>query len=345
MNEKSLHANGAASAGQFKMFLKRREVLTFYILVAIWVIFSLFNRNYASINNLCSIMKTLSFFGIIAVGLSFVFIQGDMDISTGAEAGFGAVFGTALMLNTSCMGMQGTAMEWLGITICIAFAMAFGMVIGALNAVMVVKLNMPGFIATTAMKFILDGGVLIITGGSYVYPLPDTVNKLGKLGIPVGRSSISVYFLFFILLLIIAHWILNYTKYGRSVYETGSNIISAKLAGIKTDRIRFANFMALHALCVLAGLLNAAYIAQGSTSIGTDWELLCIAACAIGGIKMGGGAGNMAGLLIGVFALFSINSAIAYIGINTFLQDVIIGVILVIIVVSDKIREKRKIAA
>ena len=84
---------------------------------------------------------------------------------------------------------------------------------------------------------------------------------------------------------------------------------------------------------------------QGSPGIGTDWHLTIMAACAIGGIKFSGGSGNMIGLLIGLFTLFSINSAIAYIGINTFLQDVVIGLILMIIVVSDRIRSNRKVRA
>ena len=328
-----------------KKILKRREVLTLYIVLAIWLALSFINKNYASLNNLGSIMKTLSFFGIIAVGLSLVFIQGDMDISIGAGAGFAAVFGTAFMLNTRCMGMQDTSLEWLGLVLCIMVTMIVGSLIGAVNATMVARLNLPGFIATIAMKYLLDGGVMIVTGGSYVYPLPKQFIAFGKLGIPMGNNDISIFFLIMILLMVIVHLMLNFTTYGRSVYATGSNRIAAQLAGIKTNRVRYTNYMILHALVALSGVLNASFVAQGSPNIGTDWELLIIASCAIGGVKMGGGSGNMVGLLIGTFALFSINSAIAFIGINTFLQDVVIGGIFIIIFVTDMFREQRKIIA
>lgn len=330
---------------KLRTFLRRREVLTFGILAAIWVILSLFNENYATINNLCTIMRTLSFFGIIAVGLSFVLVQGDKDMSTGGSAGFSAVFGTAMMLNTRCMGMQDTSREWLGVLICVLLTMCIGMLIGAVTAGMVVTMNLPPFIATTAMRYILQGCIMIVTVGAYVYPLPKSFNAINNLGIPVGNSKISVYFLIMLAFLIILGFVMTRTKYGRSVYASGSNRISAQLAGIHTTRVRYTNYIILHALCALAGMLNASYITQGSPNIGRDWELTAVAACAMGGISMKGGSGNMVGLLIGLFALFSINSAIAYIGINTFLQDVVIGVVLLAIVVLEQVQSKRKIKA
>lgn len=329
----------------FKKLLKRSEFMVFCILVVIWVALSMINKNYGTLNNLAAIMKTLSFYGIIAIGLSFVIIQGDGDVSTGASAGFSAVLGTALMVETQCMGMLGTPNEWLGILICTIITMMIGAVIGAGNAWMVVKFNMPPFIATVAMQYVLNGLKMVITNGSYVYPLPNVLLKFVKLGIAMPKGKIAVSFIIMMILLVIAHIVLSYTTYGRSVYATGSNRIMAQLSGVKTNKVRFTNYMVLHALVALVGVLNAGYLKQGSPGIGTDWHLTIMAACAIGGIKFSGGSGNMIGLLIGLFTLFSINSAIAYIGINTFLQDVVIGLILMIIVVSDRVRSNRKVRA
>ncbi|MBQ8506828.1 MAG: ABC transporter permease [Clostridia bacterium] len=328
-----------------RKLLKRSEFMVLCILVAIWVILSLINKNYGTLNNLAAIMKTMSWYGIIAVGLSFVIIQGDSDVSTGASAGFSAVFGTALMLETGCMGMLGTANEWIGVVICTLIAMAFGALIGMGNACMVVRFNMPPFIATVAMQYVLNGLKMVITSGAYVYPLPNSLIQFVKLGIAMPRGKIAVSFIILLGLLVIAHFILSHTTYGRSVYATGSNRIMAQLSGVKTNRVRYINYMVLHALVAMVGVLNAGYMKQGSPGIGTDWHLTIMAACAIGGIKFSGGSGNMIGLLIGLFTLFSINSAIAYIGINTFLQDVIIGLILMVIMVSDRVRANRKIRA
>ena len=328
-----------------KKLLKRSEFMVFCILIAIWVILSSINKNYGTLNNLAAIMKTMSWYGIIAVGLSFVIIQGDSDVSTGASAGFAAVFGTALMLETSCMGMLGTPNEWIGVLICTLITMVVGAIIGMGNAVMVVRFNMPPFIATVAMQYVLNGLKMVITSGAYVYPLPASLISFVKLGIAMPKGKIAVSFLILIGLMIIAHIVLTHTTYGRSVYATGSNRITTQLSGVKTNRLRFTNYMVLHALVAMVGVLNAGYMKQGSPGIGTDWHLTIMAACAIGGIKFSGGSGNMIGLLIGLFTLFSINSAIAYIGINTFLQDVIIGLILMVIMVSDRVRSNRKIRA
>lgn len=328
-----------------KTLLKKSETMLLGILVLIWIALSLINRNYATVNNLGAIMKTMSFYGIIAVGLSFVIIQGDSDVSTGASAGFSAVLGTALMVETGCMGMQGTSSEWMGVVICTLITMAFGALIGMGNAAMVVRFNMPPFIATVAMQYVLNGLKMVITNGAYVYPLPDALLQFVKLGIPMGRAKITIAFLILLVCLAAAYIVLTYTTYGRSVYATGSNRITAQLSGVRTSRVRYYNYMALHALVAMVGILNAGYLKQGSPGIGTDWHLTIMAACAIGGVKFSGGSGNMVGLLIGLFTLFSINSAIAYIGINTFLQDVVIGFILMVIVVSDRIRTNQKVHA
>ncbi len=210
---------------------------------------------------------------------------------------------------------------------------------------MVVRFNMPPFIATVAMQYVLNGLKMVITNGSYVYPLPASLIAFTKVGIPMGRAKITIAFVILIVLLAIAHYILTYSTYGRSCYATGSNRIMAQLSGIKTNYVRYRNYMVLHAIVAMVGIMNAGYMKQGSPGIGTDWHLTIMAACAIGGIKFSGGSGNMIGLLIGLFTLFSINSAIAYIGINTFLQDVVVGLILMIIVVSDRVRSNRKVRA
>ena len=331
---------------KIKSLFQKSEFMVFCILIVIWVVLSFINKNYATINNLCAIMKEMSFYGIIAVGLSFVIIQGDSDISTGASAGFSAVLGTALMVETRCMGMQGSGSEWLGVLICVLLTMAFGALIGLGNATMVVRFNMPPFIATVAMQYVLNGLKMIITDGAYVYPLPDVLLQFAKLGIPLGgKKKIAIFFIIMLVLLAVAHYVLRYTTYGRSVYATGGNRVMAQLSGVKTNYVRTRNYMVLHALVALVGVMNAGYLKQGSPGIGNDWHMVIMAACAIGGIKFSGGFGNMIGLLIGLFTLFSIKNAVSYIGINTFLQDVVIGMVLMLIVISDRIRSNQKVKA
>jgi len=325
--------------------VRTQEFLIACVLVVLWTTLGLINPGFTSAANLLTIIKSLSFYGIIAIGMSFVMISGDIDISVGSMAAFGSVFSCWMMLATKCFGMQTTQMEWLGIVLCIAITMAVACIIGTLNALMVVKLNLPAFIATVATKYSLQGLVMILTDGTPVYPLPDSFNTFGKEGIDLGGNTLSVFFLIMVGLMIAAAVLLRKTKYGRNIYATGSNRVAAKLAGINTNRVRFSNFIILAALAAFSGSLNAAYIGQGSTQIGINWELMVIATCAMGGVKMEGGAGGMLGVLFGLFIINSLNGAIAMIGINTFLQDVMIGVVLILVVVFEKYREGRKIRA
>lgn len=333
------------TVGFIKSVIVRREFLTFGILLLIWIVLSLINQSYATLLNFSTTLQTLSFFGIVSVGLSLVIMQGDTDLSVGASAGLSSLFASILMVETNSMGMGGTNLAWLGFLICLIITMSVGMLIGMFNAIMVVRLNLPTFIATVGMKYLLDGFKLVLSGGYYVYPLPKQLLAAGQFKIIIGELTIGSSVILLFVLLVIVHIVLNHTKFGRNILSTGSNKLAAQLAGIKTNQVRFQNYMILHALCSLAGVLNAGYISQAATSIGTNWELIAISGCAIGGIKMTGGAGNMTGLIIGLFTLFSVSSAIAYIGINTFLQDVLVGVVLLAIVVFEKQSEKRKVKA
>ena len=325
--------------------VRKNEFVLFAVLVAIWVFLRIANEGFTSAANILTIIKTLSFYGIIAAGMSWVLICGDIDISVGAVASFGSVFSTWLMLYTNCFGYLGTSTEWIGVALCAVCAMVVAAGIGFLNGVLMVKLNLPAFIATVAMKYTLSGVAVIITNGTPVYPLPDSYVAFGKGGIPVGGFKLSYFFLIMLGIMVFSELILRYTSFGRSVYQTGSNVQAAKLSGINTDRNRMISLMLTSVLAALAGSLNAAYIGQGSIQIGLSWEMIVVSTCVIGGIKMSGGSGNLIGVFIGLFIINSLNSAIAMLGINAFLQEVILGVMLIVIVALSEYRGSRKIKA
>ena len=321
------------------------EAILLYVLAAIFIILRIANEGFTSAGNLMTIIKTLSFFGIIAAGMGVVIINGDFDISLGAVAAFGSVFSTWLMLKTKCFGMMETPNEALGCALCVLVCVCVAFFIGFLNACMMVKLKLPAMIATVAMKYTLQGVVLIFTNGTPVYPLPVSFDTFGKAGIPIGDSKLTYFFFIMLGLLILSECILRFTTFGRNVYATGSNRQSAILSGINTDLVRFIPLMVTSGLAAFSGSMNAAYIGQGSVTIGADWEMMVIATCAIGGIKMSGGAGSLIGVFIGLFIINSLNSAIAMLGINAFLQDVILGFILIIIIALDIRSASQKVKA
>ncbi len=333
------------TVGALKKVVKRNEFILFIVLAAMWIILRICNEGFTSAANILTIIKSLSFYGIVAAGMSWVMINGDIDLSVGAAASFGSVFSTWFMLKTNCFGMMNGESEWLGAAMCVAVTLVIAIAIGFLNGVMMVTLKLPAFIATVAMKYTLSGVVVIITNGTPVYPLPASFDAFGKDGIPIAGAKLSYFFLIMLALIIASELILRFTTFGRSIYATGSNTQAAKLSGINTSRVRYISLMVVSVLAAFAGSMNAAYIGQGSIQVGTDWEMMVIATCVIGGVNMSGGAGNLVGVFIGLFIINTLNSAIAMMGVNPFLQEVLLGIMLMAIVAIDAFREKRKIKA
>jgi ribose/xylose/arabinose/galactoside ABC-type transport system permease subunit len=155
--------------------------------------------------------------------------------------------------------------------------------------------------------------------------------------------GISLPFIVFILLIVVFEILLRRSKFGRNIYATGSNREVAKLAGINTRKVRYMNFVILSMLAGLSGMLVAAFTRQGYPPIGDSWEMFIIAGCAIGGIALAGGYGSLIGTLIGIFIMNIVNTGLVMIGLNTFLQGTVQGVIILIAVYADILRRNRKV--
>ena len=138
--------------GALKKVVKRNEFILLVVLAAMWAVLRICNEGFTSAANILTIIKSLSFYGIVAAGMSWVIINGDIDLSVGAAASFGSVFSTWFMLKTNCFGMMDGANEWLGVAMCVGVTLVIAIAIGFLNGVMMVTLKLPAFIATGAMK-------------------------------------------------------------------------------------------------------------------------------------------------------------------------------------------------
>ncbi|MBN1298144.1 MAG: ABC transporter permease [Actinobacteria bacterium] len=314
------------------------------------LLFYFINPAFLSIANVLSVIKTLAFFGIIAVGETLTLLSGDFDISVGSVAGLGAVLSGILMLKTSCLGFLNTPYEWIGVIGCIIITMAICSIVGFINGYLVVDLKLPAFVATIGTMWAVRGFVMVVTGGKTVYPLPQSFLDIGNSQIPIAKIGdtivgISMPFILFIILIIVFEILLRNSIFGRSIYATGSNKEVAKLSGINTRRVRYINYVILAMLAALSGVLVAAYMNQGHPVIGEGWEMLVIAGCSIGGVALGGGYGSMIGTLIGIFIMNIVNNGLVIVGLNSFLQQTAQGVIILIAVYIDILRRNQKIRA
>ena len=335
---------GNSNSEALKRLSGMSESMILLILLVMIATFALLNPGFLSPSNVSSVLKTLAFYGIVAIGETLIILCGDIDISVGSVAGFGAVFGAYIMVTTHCLGMQETPYEALGVILCMVITMIFCSIFGFVNAFLIVTLKLPPFIATIATLYSIRGLVNVVTKGYPIYPLPSFfINNIGSLELKIGGFGLSFSFIAFIILGIVFTIILQKTAFGRNLYATGSNRQVAMLAGIKTNRIRYIAIIITAMLASFSGMLVAAFTQQGYPPIGQGGELYIIAAIVIGGISLTGGAGSVFGTMIGMVIMNVINNGLVMLNINTFVQQAVLGVVILLAVFADVQRRARKV--
>jgi ribose transport system permease protein len=288
--------------------------------------FTLANRGFASGPNIQSLFLTIVYTGIVAVGESVVMITGEFDLSVGSVAGMGAIVAGLLMTTAG-----------LPVPFAILGGVAAGGLVGLVNGVLTVKVGIPAFVTTLSMLFVAQGIGYVLSGGDPVYPLPPGVAVLARTDIVGIQSSIWV----FLLIIAVADLALRFTTWGRVIYATGGNPLTSRLAGIRTGRVKILAFVLCGALASFGGIVLVSRLQRADASIGQGWELNVIAACVVGGIALGGGAGTIAGAFLGLVLLQSVVQGLVIIGVDSTLQPVVAGIVLVSAVGFDLYRRRR----
>jgi ribose transport system permease protein len=249
---------------------------------------------------LASVLRDASRFGVMAVGMSFVIINRDLDLSVGSTLGLVAVV-FAITVAPSFYDLP----PWIGVVLCLAL----GLLIGFINGALVTYLRVPSFIATLTMLFIGRGLVLGLTGGqniAFASKGDDPFFLLGA-GNALGFNN---QVLMFVLVAIIGGVLLAYTRWGYETYATGGNALATGYAGVNTNLVRIRAFM-LSAFCAtLAGLMNMAQDKGVHSQYGQGNELIVIAAVIIGGASILGGRGRIAGSCLGAVLIVLIDKVL-----------------------------------
>ena len=302
------------------------EVGVIAALLLIVTFFYAMEPAFLSERNIRAILNVVSFVGIIAVGQTILLISGEFDLSVGSVAGLSSVVAGKLMMALA-----------LPVPIAILGGVGVGAALGLLNGLIVVRLGIPAFIQTLGMLFIGQGLIQVVTNGYPVYPLPPEVSAFGmvNLGFGLGWS-----FAFFVSAALIADLVLRRTVLGRNFYATGGNKEVARLVGINTSACKIGAFVTVGALAGIAGMFVMADLASATTSIGSGWELAVIAGVVVGGVSLFGGAGTVAGGVIGILLLKVVQSGLVVIGVNSNWQQIAVGVIMVLAVGLDILRRR-----
>lgn len=270
--------------------------------------------------NLSDIMRQVAERGILAVGMTFVILAAGIDLSVGSVLAFAATL-SAVMLMRGGYGTPETV---------IAVLLA-GLLIGAINAVVITKGRIQSFIVTLAMMSAARGLARVVSGGSGVeigYGAGGASPSFAFFGDKIG-NFIPVPALIFLATVAIAWIVLNKTRFGRYVHAVGSNETASRLSGVSVNWVKFGVFSICSLLAALAGIIHAAQLEQGNPNDGVAYELDAIAAVVIGGTALSGGTGTIIGTLAGTLIIGIINNILGLNNIDANLQLIIKGVIIV----------------
>lgn len=306
------------------------------ILIAIIIFLSIFAQGFASWDNFLNILRNASTTGIIAFGMTFVIIAGEIDLSVGSAIAF---YGCVCAVITQHLGAAGWPIGLvilLAVIICFIIAIVTGMFTGWIRH----RFNVPTFITTLAWMAALRGGAYLMTGSFPVTPYPEWFNFFGS-GFVLGIPFQAVIFL---LLFGITWFISRYTTFGRSVYAIGGNAESARLSGIKVLNKRMAIMALTSVFAVIAALMVSSQIQAGNPTVGTSWEFTVISACVIGGVSLMGGKGRIWGTFVGVMFLEIILNGMTLLNIDEYWQYIaravlILGAVMIYQAQESRIRE------
>jgi len=313
-----------------KQLLKQRELLLLVIIALMVGLFASRAPGFASAGNLANIFNDTSILIIIALGQMAVILTKAIDLSVAANLAFTGM--AVAMLNATYPGLP--------LVLLIVLAIGIGAVLGAINGILVWKLNIPAIVVTLGTLTIYRGMAFVLSGGAWVNAHQMTAPFLNTprtvvLGLPLlGWTAIVIVALIYVLL--------TRTFFGRALYASGGNPTAAVYTGIDVGRTRFFAFVLSGALAGLCGYLWVSRYAVAYVDVAAGFELDSVAACVIGGISTLGGIGTVAGAVLGALFLGVIKNALPVIDISPFWQMAISGSVIILAVIFNARQEKRR---
>lgn len=308
---------------QIKGLIKRGTTLL--ILIGMVIVFSFVSPQFRSVVNILNIFEQNAVIGIIACGMAFMIIMGGFDLSVGSVAALtGIVVATILRDSPNAF------------LIAILAGLATGGGVGLINGLLIAKVGINPFVTTLGMMVICRGLIFIISLGKPIYgfPLYYNVIGMGKLGpIPIPMIIWGV-------IVLVAHVVLKYIRFGQYVYAVGGSETVARLSGVRIERVKILTCMLNGILASLAGILLVFRVMAALPQAAVGYELTAIAAAVVGGCALGGGRGSVLGTVIGTLILGVIINGLHIIGVSAYWESAVTGVIILIAVGIDMVSRK-----
>jgi ribose transport system permease protein len=299
-----------------------------FSLIVLCIAFSIASDTFLSVRNLVNVIDQLTVLGIMALGMTAVIVIGGIDLSVGS----------VLAVSMMVMGWMSNA-KGMPMPVAMVAALAVGALCGTFSGLLITRGNLPPFIATLATMSIARGLANLVTDGSQIVGYPDWFSALS---IERYFGFLSVTVALFIALTVIAGIYMKYRAGGRALYAIGGSSEVARLAGIPVKRVTLAVYAVCGLLAGLAGVVMSTRLDSSQPSGGLGYELDTIAAVVIGGASLSGGIGSIFGTLMGVLTIGVLRNGLNLIGTSPFVQQIVIGVVIVLAVMVDANKRKSR---
>jgi methyl-galactoside transport system permease protein len=331
--------------GSLKEFVTNNAIQL--VLVGLLVMIIFMDPSFVSINNLRNILAQSSIRLIIALGVGGIIVTQGTDLSAGRIIGLAAVVSASLSQATEYAYRMYPDLQKLPVVVPILIAMVLCASLGALNGWAVAKLKTPPFIATMGTMLIAYGLTSLYFdrppyGAQPIAGFDSSFSKLAQGNIGTGDFRVPYLILYAIGIAIIMWFVWNKTKLGKNMFAIGGNPEAAEVSGVNVVRNIIIIYVISGLLYGLAGSLEAARVGSATNNTGNMYEMDAIAACVVGGVSFAGGVGSIGGIITGVLIFQVINYGLAFIGVSTYLQFIIKGVIIIAAVALDTRKYAKK---
>lgn len=306
-------------------WVMRNPIWGFVLLI--FIFFSLSSDHFFDYRNFQNILVQTSTIGLIALGMTLVMINSNIDLSVGATLALAAAFA----VDVQSWAVFATWGDW-QILPAVCIALLVGIALGALNGFIVWKTGVDAFIVTLGAMLGIRGLVFVYTGEQSFYAANFAYSDFSALSV----GPFPVLALIFLFCTLIVHLVLSRTVHGRNTYAVGGNREAAVNAGIRVGPHMVFNFMIVGFLAALSGVLLSTQMGAATPNLGRDYELWVITAVVLGGTKLGGGKGDIIGTLGGVLAIGILRNGMNLMQVPAFYVYVILGSILIAVLFLDK---------
>jgi erythritol transport system permease protein len=330
-----------ATSGSTALLLLLLRARTFVALILVLVFFAVAAPNFLSAANAVIVSKHVALNAFLAIGMTFVIITGGIDLSVGSIVGLCAMVAGWLVLNGIDLGL-GWSIQFNTLEIAL-LVMLVGVGVGLINGLLITRLNVAPFIATLGTLYVARGAALLSSDGR-TFPNLGGNADYGSASFPwIGSGTLlglPVMIWMLVVVGLLASYISRRTPLGRYIYAVGGNERGAALSGVKVTRVKMFVYMFSGLCAALVGLIIASQLQASHPATGETFELNAIAAAVLGGTSMSGGRGRIGGTIVGAFVIGILSDGLIMMGVSSFWQTVIKGLVIIAAVVIDQAQSK-----